>query len=93
MKRGCRAVEVARPGVDGGCSSDGCRVMSLLAEVEYAELVGDKVQAPEAEGLEWLEDGWNPHPSRRGYRRFQRAEANRIARACHGGVMEKWAIR
>ena len=43
MKRRCRAVEVARPRVDGGCLSDGCWVTSLLAEVEYAEPVGDKV--------------------------------------------------
>ena len=62
MKRKCRAVEVAHPGVDGGRPSDGCRVASLLTEVEYAEPVGDKVQAPEAKGLGWLEDGWNPHP-------------------------------
>ena len=43
MKRGCRAVEVARPRVDGGRPSDGCWVVSLLAEVEYAESVGDEV--------------------------------------------------
>ena len=64
MKRRCRAVEVARPRVNGGRSSDGCWVASLLAEVEYAEPVGNEVQAPKAEGLEWLEDGWNPHPNR-----------------------------
>ena len=62
MKRRCCAVEVARPGVDGERLSDGCRVVSLLAEVEYAEPVGDEVQASEEEGLGWLEDGWNPHP-------------------------------
>ena len=45
MKRRCRAVEVARPGVDGGRLSDGCRVASLLAEVEYTEPVGGEVQA------------------------------------------------
>ena len=61
MKRRCRAVEVVRPGVDGGRPSDGCRATSLLAEVEYAELVGDEVQASEAEGLGRLEDGWNLH--------------------------------
>ena len=50
---------------DGGCSSsDGCRVASLLAEVEYAEPVGDEVQASKEEGLGWLEDGRNPHPNR-----------------------------
>ena len=65
MKRRCRAIEVARPGVDRGHLSDGCQATSLLAEVEYAEPVGDEVQAPEAEGLGWLEDRWNPHPSGR----------------------------
>ena len=89
MKRRCRAVEVARPGVDGECFSDGCRVASLLAEVEYAEPVGDEVQASEEEGLGWLEDGWNPHPRRRECEIFQRAEAIRIARARHGGGGEK----
>ena len=64
MKRRCRAVEVARPGVDGGRLSDECQVASLLAEVEYAEPVGDEVQASTEEGLLWLEDGWNPHPNR-----------------------------
>ena len=64
MKRRCRAIEVVRPEVDGGSPSDGCRVASLLAEVEYAESVGDEVQASEEEGLGWLEDGWNPHPNR-----------------------------
>ena len=64
MKRRCRTVEVACPGVDGGRLSDGCRVTSLLAEVEYAEPVGDEVQASKEEGLGWLENGWNPHPYR-----------------------------
>ena len=57
MKRRCRVVEVVRPKVDGGRPSDGCRVASFLAEVEYAEPIGDEVQAPEAEGLGWLEVG------------------------------------
>jgi hypothetical protein len=70
MKRRCHAVKVTRPEVDGGRLSDGCRVASLLAEVEYAEPVDDEVQASEEEGLGWLEDGWNPHPSRRGYGRL-----------------------
>ena len=85
MKRRCRTVEVARPGVDGGRPSDGCQVASLLAEVEYAEPVGDEVQASEAEGLGRLEDGWNPHPGGRECGKFHRAEAIRIARARHGG--------
>ena len=84
MKRRCHAVKVARPEVDGGRSSDGCRVASLLAEVKYAEPVGDEVQAPEAEGLEWLEDEWNPHPGGRDYEELQRAKTNRIVRARHG---------
>ena len=65
MKRRCHVVEVVRPGVDGGRPSDRCRDVSLLMEVLYAELVGDKVQASEEEGLGWLEDGWNPHPGGR----------------------------
>jgi len=56
----------------------------LLAEAEYTEPVGDKVQASEAEGLGRLEDGWNPHPGGRACEKIQRAEANRIARARHG---------
>ena len=79
MKRRCRAVEVAHPEVDGGRPSDGCRVTSLLAEVEYAESVDDEVQASEEEGLGWLEKWWNPPPRRRECGIFQRAEANRIA--------------
>ena len=63
MKRRCRAVEVARPGVDGEHLSDGW-FASLLAEVEYAESVGDEVQASEEEGLGRLENEWNPHPRR-----------------------------
>ena len=43
MKRRCRDVEVACPGVDGGRLSDGCRVASLLVEVEHAEPVDDEV--------------------------------------------------
>ena len=44
MKRRCLVVEViVRPGADGGRLSDGCCVARLLAEVEYAELVGDEV--------------------------------------------------
>ena len=78
MKHRCRAIEVACPEVGGGRPSDGCRVTSLLAEVEYAESVGDKVQASEEEGLRWLEDGWNPHPGGRECGRLQQAEANHI---------------
>ena len=64
MKCRCHIIEVARLEVDGEHPSDGCRVTTLLAEVEYAEPVSDEVQAPKSEGLEWLEDGWNPHPNR-----------------------------
>ena len=78
MKRRCRVVEVARPEVDGGRPSDECRVTSLLAEVEYIELVSDEVQASEEEGLGWLKDGWNPHPDGQECGKLQRAEANRI---------------
>ena len=64
MKRRCRAVEIARLEVDGERLSDGCRVVSLLVEVEYAEPVDDEVQASKEEGLGWLEDEGSPHPNR-----------------------------
>ena len=79
MKHRCRAVDVTHPGVNGGRPFDGCRNVRLLAEVEYAKLVGDKVQASKAEGLGRLEDGWNPHPGGRECGKLQRAEASRIA--------------
>ena len=85
MKRRCRVIEVACPGVDGGHLSNGYQVASLLTEVEYAEPVGDEVPASEEEGLGWLENGWNPHPRRRECGILQRAKVNRIARACHSG--------
>ena len=59
------AVEVVGcPGADGGRPSDRCQNKCLLVEVQYAEPVGDEVQASEEEGLGRLEDGWNPHPNR-----------------------------
>ena len=65
-KRRRLAVEVVGCSeADGGrASSNGCRNKRLLAEAQHAELVDDEVQASEEEGLGWLEDGWNPHPSR-----------------------------
>ena len=71
MKRRCRAVEVVHPGVDGGRPFDRCRNVRLLTEVEYTEPVGNEVQAPEAEGLEWLGGGWNPYPGGRECRELQ----------------------
>ena len=65
MKRRCRVIKVVRPGVDGERHSDGCQVASFLTKVEYAEPVGDEVQASEEEGLGWLENEWNPHSRRR----------------------------
>ena len=65
MKRRCHAVEVACLGVNGERLSDGCWVTSLLAEVEYAEPVGDEDQASEEEGLGWPKNEWNLHPRRR----------------------------
>ena len=61
----------------------------LRAEAEYAELVSDKVQTSEEEGLEWHEDGRSPHPSKWERGKLQRAEANRIARARHAEDGEK----
>ena len=62
----CLVVEVAGwPRADGGrSSSDGRRDKCLLAKAKHAELVDDKVQASEQEGLGRLEDGRNPHPNR-----------------------------
>ena len=66
MKHRRLVVEVVvRPGAEGGRPSNERRNRCLLAEVQYAEPVGDEVQASEEEGLGWLEDGWNPHPNRR----------------------------
>ena len=71
-------------GAGGGrSSSNGRRDERLLAEAEYAELVGDEVQTPEEEGLEWHEDRRSPHPIKWERGKLQRAEANRIARARH----------
>ena len=66
MKRGCLDVEVVGwPGAGGGrSSSSGRRDKRLLIEAEYAELVGDEVQTPKEKGLEWHEDGRNPHLSK-----------------------------
>ena len=64
MKRRCRAIEIARPRVDEERHSDGCQVVSFIAEVEYAEPVGDEVQASEEEGLGRLKNKWNPHARR-----------------------------
>ena len=64
MKRRCCAIEVAHTGVDGERLFDRCRVASLLTEVEYAEPIGDEVQASKEKGLGWLEHGWNSHPNR-----------------------------
>ena len=63
MKRRRLVIEVIGcPGADGGCASlDGRRNKCLLTEVQYAEPVGDEVQAFEEEGVGWLKDGWNPH--------------------------------
>ena len=45
-------------------SSSGRRGKRLLTKAEYAELIGYEVQTPEEEGLEWHEDGRNPHPDK-----------------------------
>ena len=64
MKHRHLVVEViGSPGADGGHPSDGHRDGCFLAEVQHAELVGDEVQASKEEGLGWLEDGQDPHPS------------------------------
>ena len=53
MKRRRLIVEVVvRPRADGGRPSDKRRNEFLLAEVKYAELVGDEVQASKEKGLE-----------------------------------------
>ena len=65
MKRMHLIVEVVVcPRAKGGHPSDGRWDGCHLTEVEHAELVGDEVQASEEEGLGWLKDGRNPHPSR-----------------------------
>ena len=64
MQRRRLIVEVVGCPGAGGRPSDGHQDGCLLAEAQYAEPVGDKVQASEEEGLGRLEDGWNPHPNR-----------------------------
>jgi len=66
VKRRCLNVEVIEWPRAGGerSSSSGSRVKCLLMKAEYAELVSDEVQTSKEEGLEWLEDGRNPHPNR-----------------------------
>ena len=73
MKRRCLNVEVIEwPRAGGGCSSSsGHRDKRLLVEMEYAVLLGDEVQTPKEESLEWLEDGRNPHPNRWQRRKLQ----------------------
>ena len=43
-------------------------------EAEYAELVGNEVQTPKEEGMEWDEDGRSPHPNKRERGKLQRAK-------------------
>ena len=92
MKRRCRAVEIACPGVDGERLSDGCRVASLLAEVEHAEPVGDEVQASRKA---W--DGSKTSGTRipAGKSAGYSSELRRIVspEPATVGVAEKWAIR
>ena len=53
------------PEANGGrSSSSGRRDERLLTEAEYTEPVSVEVQTLEEEGLEWHEDGRNPHPNR-----------------------------
>ena len=85
MKREGFNVEVVKsPGADGGrSSSSGRRDECLLTEAEYAEPISDEVQTLKKKGLEWHEDGRNPHPSKWECGKLQQAEANHIARAHH----------
>ena len=78
---GCLDVEVVEwPGASGERSSSiGRRDKCLLAEAEYAELVGDEVQTFKEEGLVWFKDGRNPYPNRWERGKLQRAEASHIA--------------
>jgi hypothetical protein len=43
------------------------------------EMIGNEVQASEAEGLEGREDGRFPQPNAQGREKLQRAKADRIA--------------
>ena len=65
-KRECLDVEVVEwPGADGGrSSSSGRRDERLLGKAEYTEVVGDEVETLKKKGLEWHEDGRNPHLNR-----------------------------
>jgi hypothetical protein len=58
------------------------------AEVKRAEVIGNKVQASKAAGMERREDGRCPQPSARGYGKLQRAKVNRITQAREAGGVE-----
>ena len=75
---------VGSPRADGGCPSGGRQDRLLLAEVKHAEPVGDEVQTPEEEGLEWHEHGRNPHPNRWERGKLEPAMLK---------MVERWAIR
>ena len=66
MKHECFDIEVDEwPEAGGGhSSSSGRQDECLLVEAEYTELVGNEVQTPDEEGLEWHKDGRNPRPNR-----------------------------
>jgi hypothetical protein len=79
------SVEVGQWPIRGSNSLERCQRSGLLAEVKRAEMIGDKVQTSEAEGLEGGENGWFPKPSAWCRWKLQRDEANHIAQACEAG--------
>jgi hypothetical protein len=48
-------------------------------------MIGNEVQASEAEGLEGREDGWFPQPKAWGRGKLLRAQPDRTAQACEVG--------
>ena len=92
-KRKRCVVKVMHPRVDGGRPSDGCRDVSLLVEVQFAEPVGDEVQASEEEGLDGSKTGGTHIPI--GGSAGNSSERKRIIlpEPAMAKVAEKWAIR
>ncbi|RLN41152.1 hypothetical protein C2845_PM01G48010 [Panicum miliaceum] len=59
----------------------------VLPEAERAEVVGDEVQASEAEGLERRDGWWSPQPDARWSGEFRRAKVEWSARAFGPGEL------
>jgi hypothetical protein len=83
-------VEISQWLSPGSVSLEGHHRSGLPTEVKHAEMIGDKVQASKAEGLEEREDGRGPQPSVWGHEKLQQAKENHITQACEAkGVRDE----